>query len=213
MGNRAVPGRPAKRIESVPVRTRILDAAFSAFMERGFAGTSTLDIATRAKVSKRELYAHFDSKVALLAAGITARARRMRAPMALPPASNREDFAEALRVFGATVLTEITSPTVVAVYRFAMLEAQRSPEVARTLSEHGRETNRRALAQMLKSAQSLGLLAPGAPREMAEQYYALLVGDLLLQLMLGIVKRPGTAEVRKRASAATDAFLTLHSAG
>jgi len=37
----------------LPVRRRILDAAFAAFMEQGFAATSTLDIATRARASKR----------------------------------------------------------------------------------------------------------------------------------------------------------------
>jgi AcrR family transcriptional regulator len=44
-----------------PMRERILRAAFLAFMEDGYAGTSTLDIATRAKVSKRDLYANFGS--------------------------------------------------------------------------------------------------------------------------------------------------------
>ena len=44
----AVPEGPS------PVRARILEAAFSAFMERGFAETSTLEIATRARASKRE---------------------------------------------------------------------------------------------------------------------------------------------------------------
>jgi len=39
------------------VRARILEAAFAAFMEKGYATTSTLEIATRARVSKRELYA------------------------------------------------------------------------------------------------------------------------------------------------------------
>jgi AcrR family transcriptional regulator len=50
------------------VHERILDAAFQAFTEDGYAGTSTLDIATRAKVSKRDLYANFASKHAVLVA-------------------------------------------------------------------------------------------------------------------------------------------------
>ena len=48
------------------VRKRILSAALSAFMESGYAQTSTLEIATRARVSKRELYALFGSKEAML---------------------------------------------------------------------------------------------------------------------------------------------------
>ena len=39
--------------DGTAVRKRILGAALSAFMEGGYAQTSTLEIATRARVSKR----------------------------------------------------------------------------------------------------------------------------------------------------------------
>ncbi|MBV8653445.1 MAG: helix-turn-helix transcriptional regulator, partial [Alphaproteobacteria bacterium] len=52
-------------------------------MERGYAGASTLEIATRAKVSKRELYALFGNKQGILTALISSRATRMRQPLAL----------------------------------------------------------------------------------------------------------------------------------
>src|ERR1700741_733004 len=66
---------PEKAAEPA-VRDRILAAAFSAFTERGFAETSTLEIATRARASKRELYALFGSKQDMLVARISERARR-----------------------------------------------------------------------------------------------------------------------------------------
>src|SRR5215475_7360375 len=66
-------------------RERLLEAAFAAFREHGFADASTLDIATRAQVSKRDLYALFDSKQAMLAACIAERAGRMRQPLNLAP--------------------------------------------------------------------------------------------------------------------------------
>jgi AcrR family transcriptional regulator len=49
-------------LEETEVRARILDAAFAAFMKSGYAATSTLEIATRARVSKRELYALVGNK-------------------------------------------------------------------------------------------------------------------------------------------------------
>src|SRR5437868_6483690 len=61
-----------------PLHKRILRAAFEAFTEEGYAGTSTLDIATRARVSKRDLYANFGSKHEVLVACIKSRADRMR---------------------------------------------------------------------------------------------------------------------------------------
>jgi hypothetical protein len=53
-----------------PARERILNAAFATFTERGYGGSSTLEIATRAKVSKRELYALFGDKRAMVIACI-----------------------------------------------------------------------------------------------------------------------------------------------
>ena len=43
--------------DKTAVRERILEAAFAAFMKSGYATASMLEIATRARVSKRELYA------------------------------------------------------------------------------------------------------------------------------------------------------------
>ena len=54
-------------------------------MENGFAETSTLEIATRARVSKRELYALVGSKQEMLAACIAERAKRLQMPAELPP--------------------------------------------------------------------------------------------------------------------------------
>ena len=50
-------GASKKEATKPEVRARILDAAFAAFLKSGYAATSTLEIATRARVSKRELYA------------------------------------------------------------------------------------------------------------------------------------------------------------
>src|ERR1700752_4098 len=81
-----------------PVRSRILEAAFSAFMERGFAETSTLEIATRARASKRELYAEFGSNQDMLVACIRPRAERLKLPVDLPElAPTRAALREIMR--------------------------------------------------------------------------------------------------------------------
>src|SRR5499426_4391771 len=64
-----------------PIRERILNAAFSLFAESGFSSTSMLDIVTRARVSKRDLYALFQNKHAVLAACIQERTGRIRRPL------------------------------------------------------------------------------------------------------------------------------------
>ena len=105
------------------VRARILDAAFAAFMKNGYAATSTLEIATRARVSKREIYATVGNKQEMLIACISERARRLRVAATLPVPDDRETLARVLVSFGARLLTEISDPAVIAVFRLAIAEA------------------------------------------------------------------------------------------
>jgi AcrR family transcriptional regulator len=102
--------------DETDARSRILDAAFAAFMKNGYASTSTLEIATRARVSKRELYTLVGNK-------------------------------QALASFGMHLLREITDPTVITVFRLAIAEAVRAPEVAQALDSVERETSRAACAR------------------------------------------------------------------
>jgi AcrR family transcriptional regulator len=194
------------------MRERILDAAFEAFMERGYGATSTLEIATRARVSKRELYARVGNKQEMLIACISARAGRMRVPAELPVAHDREALAQVLTSFGTQILREITDPSVVAVFRLAIAEAVQAPEVAQTLDSIGRETIRAALRQVMAQAQKAGLL-DGRPAELAELFGTLLWGNVMVSLLLGVTERPNAREIAERARAATAAFLQLRSAG
>ena len=60
--------RPQESGDQTTVRKRILEAAFAAFMKSGYATASTLEIATSARVSKRELYALVGNKQKMLIA-------------------------------------------------------------------------------------------------------------------------------------------------
>lgn len=112
--------KPAQAVAAAPLRERVLNAAFSAFMEKGYEGTSTLEIATRAKVSKRELYQVCSDKSALLKDAITERAQRMRLPLELPAATDRTALAATLTALGASVLRGVSEPPVLGVYRLAI---------------------------------------------------------------------------------------------
>ena len=196
--------------DEAEVRARILDAAFAAFMKSGYAATSTLEIATRARVSKRELYALVGNKQEMLIACINARATRLQVPADLPMPHDRETLAHILTSFGTQLVREITDPTVIAVFRLAIAEAVHAPQVAQALDSIGREASRAALRQIMARAQASGLLN-GRPAELAEQFGGLLWGNLIVSLLLGVANRPNSREVAARAHDATAAFLQLHS--
>ena len=143
------------------MRGRILAAAFDAFTKKGFAATSTAEIAADARVSKREIYALFGNKQEMLIACISERARRLQAPSDLPVPRNREILARMLVSFGGQLLREISDPTVVAVFRLAIAEQTR--EVAQALDSTGREAARAALGNIMTQALKRGLSTAAPP--------------------------------------------------
>jgi len=195
--------------EQVPDRQRILGAAFSAFMTKGYAETSTLEIATRARVSKRALYELVGNKQEMLVACISERAQRFRVPTDLPEPRDRETLSRALAAIGTQLLREVSDPTVIAVFRLAIAEAVRAPEVARALDSIGGEASRGALREIMTRAQRTGILS-GDPLEMAEHFAGLLWGNLMVGLLLRVADRPNPREFAQRARNATAAFLRLY---
>src|SRR5258708_21074827 len=195
--------------DETEVRERILDAAFAAFRKSGYAAARTLEIATRARVSKRELYALVGNKQEMLIACISERAKRFDVPADLPVLRDRETLEQVLASFGTKLVREVSDPTVIAVVRSAIGEAVQAAEVGRTLNSIGREASRAALRKIMAEAQASGLLT-GRPAELAEQFAGLLWRDLMVSLLLGVVGRPNPREIAGRARDAAAAFLQLH---
>jgi AcrR family transcriptional regulator len=209
MPTASVAKRREKDGDESAVRERILEAAFRAFMESGYATTSTLEIATRAHVSKRELYALVGNKQEMLMACVSERAKRFDVPANLLVLRDRETLEQVLAAFGTKLVREISNPEVIAVFRLAIAEAVQAPEVARALNSRGREASRAALRKIMAQAQASGLLE-GRPAELAQQFAGLLWRDLLVSLLLGVAERPNPREIAGRARHAAAAFLQLH---
>jgi AcrR family transcriptional regulator len=198
--------------DEAAARGRILDAAFHAFTEHGYAATSTLDIATRARVSKRELYALVGTKHEMLVACLQERTERFRVPADLPKPRDRESLSHLLVSFGTQLLREVTDPVVMAVFRLAVAEAVHAPEVARSLDAVGRGATRTALRSIMADAVEAGLVE-GDPVPLADLFGALLFGDLLVSLLLGVATQPNAGEIATRARAAAVAFMKLNPGG
>jgi AcrR family transcriptional regulator len=200
---------PRAKAAASTVADRILSAAFSIFVEEGYAGASTLRIATRAKVSKRELYALFGSKQGILSACIASRAQRMQPPVPPPTPRNAEELEATLSAFGTRLLEEITYPAVVAVHTLAAAEATRAPEIGREVDEVRRQI-RASVVEWLIRAQTAGLLRAGDPQDMATDFLSLLMGDLLVRLMQRVANRPTAAQAKRMAAGAAAALARIH---
>ena len=194
------------------LRERILCAALDGFLHQGYHGTSTNDIASRARVSKRDLYAQFGSKQGILAAAIAERTQRMQVPLSLPTPRDQGGLLAMLVQFGAAVQREVSQPGVLALYRLAIAEADRSPDLALTLDAAGRGATHATLVDLLARAQAAGLVGAGEPDTMAGRFFALLWGSLLIRLLLGVAEAPDAAETERRARAAAETLLRLYPA-
>jgi AcrR family transcriptional regulator len=200
-------------LDLLPARRRaILIAAVGVLMEKGYARASTLEIATRARVSKRELYAEFGSKRGILEALITASSTEMQAPLTPAEIGDRHALAAALTAYGVAALTTLTNPYVLAMYRLAIAEAPGNTELGEIIDVNGRQPNRRALVEIVRRGQAAGFVGPGEPEQLAQEFFALLMGDLMVWLLLAVSEPPSAADVKARAEHATQAMLALHPA-
>ena len=195
------------------VRDRILTAAMRTFMEHGFAAATTLEIATRAKVSKRELYALVGNKEQMLAACVAGRGRRMRLPEGFPAPTDTAGLESALRQYGVILLKQLMDSDVLAVFRLGISESKRSPGIAASINEQGHKPANAALESLMREARVAKLLVSDDYPSMIAHYRGLLLGDRMVYVLLGMVPRPTAREIDHRAGEAARLFLRLYGKG
>lgn len=184
-------------------RETILAAAAGVFFERGFEAATTLEIARRAKTSKRALYAYFSSKEGMLAELIRSSVRHMREPLELPAPESFEALIAILEAFGRKFLTEYFHPDRVAMYRLALAEAHRSGQVARELDASGRRPVVEAMEKLFAGAVARGLVAAGDVELAIEVFFGVLIGGEHMMLLLGVLESVSAARIDARVALAT----------
>ena len=119
----------------------------------------------------------------------------------------RDALAALLVELGVSILKTVCQPEVLTVFRLAIAESDRAPEIARTLDSNGHEANQKALSELVRKAQSLGLVPAGDPRALAACYIAVLWGDLLIRLLMRVRQAPTKREIEIRARAAMETLM------
>eukprot|EP01035_Chromulina_nebulosa_P011284 gene11284-15106_t len=121
---------PVAPVEESRKRRQVLDAAGDLFMAQGYGAVSMEAVARAAGVSKATLYAHFASKDALFAS-IVAEACERNTLVADNFPTDVEDIEAALVAIGGRVLRFLLQPRTLAIYRVAVAESARFPELGR----------------------------------------------------------------------------------
>lgn len=183
-------------------RVAILDAAGALFVSRGFQATTTLEVARRARVSKRDLYRLFPSKQDLLNAMVAHHSRAMLLPPDLPEPEDRAAFLDSLAQFGERMLSRYLAPRRIAYMRLAAAEAARSTALGTALIDNGARPVRDSVDRFLAAAVRRGILDAADADLVRDAFLNTLVGPYVLFVVVGARPVPDEAEIADRSAQA-----------
>lgn len=188
----------------------LLDIATEVFVEHGFEGASTNEIARRANCSKTTLYCRFPTKQELFVAVLERRTEEMfnKVFTALPVDGPLE---ETLTEFGSRILRVCLSDEKIRLERVVSMEAERFPELARHFFESGPKRGHQELGRYLEAQIKRGRLIGEDPQLMAEHLMSLLTGGPVHWRMFGFAESVSPRDQRKRLYAAVKTFLRAYS--
>jgi AcrR family transcriptional regulator len=187
-------------------REALLRAAAEVFFEQGYAATSIDAIIERAGGSKRNIYNTFKNKEGLFSAIVTQNADRILSSLVIERIEGR-DLQETLTAFGRQLMEAYMSPSLLGVYRIAIAEANRFPDLVKAFYERGPGRATERLAEILEEAGQRGEVRAGDYPRMADQFVGMIRDNLHLQVVLGLRPPPSTDEAWETVRSAVDIFL------
>ena len=165
------------------VRQRIVDAARAHFFSHGFRSVTMDDLAAEMGISKKTLYAHFPSKIALLEAVLADKFVGVEAKLTEISRAQPHDFPTALRELLANMqreLDEIKPP-------FVRDMRQKAPHVFKTVERRRAALIERFFGKLFIEGQRTGMVRKDVP--------AKLMIEILLAMVQAIMNPPKMEEL------------------
>src|SRR5882724_9263259 len=176
--------KPSKRSRpSDSGRQRIVEAARTHFFSHGFRSVSMDDLAEELAMSKKTLYAHFPSKIALLEAVLADKFAGVEAQLEEITRAYPHDFSMALHELLANTqreLEEIKPP-------FVRDMRQKAPHVFKMVERRRAELIERHFGKLFVEGQRAGMVRKDIP--------AKLMIEILLTMVQGIMNPPKMQEL------------------
>ena len=194
--------------ESPPISKAesILAAAKRSFLGAGFGAVSMDAIAREAGVSKATVYAHFAGKEELFGAVIGRECEHYFARFSVRQLDPR-DVRTSLMVLGRRFLELLLSPDALALHRIILAEVTRFPVLGEVFWCAGPERERVQIEAFLKRAIASGSLTLADPRLAAEQFVALIRGDVQLRHLLRLEAKADPRAIEAAVEGAVATFL------
>lgn len=187
-------------------REHILAVADEVFAREGYGVTSMSLIAARLGGSKATLYKYFASKEDLFNAVMQRKCAAVIGPLG-ELADGAHDPEALLHAFGMVFLSRLCQPDAIDIHRTVHGEGQRFPEIARTFFACGPEAAYAILVPALGRFAAAGLIDCPDPRLAAEQFLAMVRGDVHMRVSSGLVPAPSQAEIARQVTHAVRIFV------
>ncbi|MCX5140949.1 MULTISPECIES: TetR/AcrR family transcriptional regulator [unclassified Streptomyces] len=202
----------AEQGRSARKRQAIMEAATSAFMEKGYSGTSMDDIARLAAVSKQTVYKHFSDKEKLFAEIILATSDRIDGMVDLVAdiPSDADALDENLTRLARRFLDALTQPQVLQLRRLVIANADAFPELGAAWYGQGFERVLATLAATFERLADEGLLRIEEPALAAHHFSGLLLWVPVNKAMFHGGPRHTQAELDHYATEGVRAFLAAY---
>ncbi|MBN8960369.1 MAG: TetR/AcrR family transcriptional regulator [Rhizobiales bacterium] len=200
----AKPARDKPASEFAPARPdvrdeEILRAALEVFSEKGFHGATMLEVANRARASKSTLYMRFENKEVLFTALIAWGTRQGTEALEAIVRDDTLDPLTALHRYAACLLRLMMQPDKLALFRIALGEGDRLPELGKIFSrftrDHGVKLGHVLATRLVRE----GLIEIDNPDDYGHSFMGLLQGELYLATLLGTIPRPSDKAIEHHA--------------
>ena len=169
-------------------REALLREAAAVFFEQGYAATSIDAIIERVGGSKRNIYKEFGNKEGLFAAIVDENADPLLSTLEVGQIEG-QDLEEILTTFGRHLLGLYMSPSVIGLYRIAISEAPRFPDLVKIFHEQGAGRATQRLAEVLEAAQQRGEIQTKDCAQVSRHFVGM-IRDNLLQAIAGVDQEP-----------------------
>jgi TetR/AcrR family transcriptional repressor of mexJK operon len=189
----------------------IVEAATTAFLSKGYPGTSMDEIAALAAVSKRTVYQHFSDKDRLFSEIVLSTTDQIDGlvRMVADTLGDSTDVGRDLNEVARSFLNALIQPQLVQLRRLVIANADHFPDLGRAWYERGFERVLATLAGCFQRLAGRGLLQLEDPLLAAHHFVGQLLWIPINQVMFtGDTQLRTEADVHRYADAAVRAFLT-----
>ncbi|MEP3843821.1 MAG: TetR/AcrR family transcriptional regulator [Paracoccaceae bacterium] len=173
--------------------------------DKGYDALSILAVAKAAKASNETLYRWYGNKTGLFEALIKRNTNLVRDALA---DTQDASATEALAQVGPVLLSMLLGKSAVALNKAAA--ADRSGTLGQALAKAGRETVAPWIMSVMERGAKQGEFASAPAADMAEVFFALLIGDKQVRRVTGAMTQPSSEDIQTYADTALDRFMTVY---